>query len=284
MFDRSSHSLFRLFSPYIIHALVSLLQIISLIISHCNLFSHYEHPFRTPHLIKPITTAGIPPLRYVANDSVKLYLLKLMTPQFTEKGHYLVKEGQMADRIIFLVDGGAVVCRVPVLNGLGSSSPRKTQKSPSKSKRSGSDSSSVISRHSRLMRGSFEGRTDDMDPRPTRLEAIHEGGANVSTRSDYGGIEGNNIHPFIDRAHPLVDRVMRNLCQYARTICFNTCTITLSILEILFFHKTITSSHNHHLNITIRSQWSVWKEQAVDRNKTMVPPPQAHTIPSPAKA
>ena len=172
-----------------------------------------------------MSTTGIPPLRYVANDSVKLYLLKLMIPQFTEKGHYLVKEGQMADRIIFLVDGGAVVCRVPVVNVLGTSSPRKTQKSPSKSKRGGSDassSSSVISRHSRLMRGSFEGRTDDMDPRPTRLEAIHEGGANVSNRSDYGNIEGN-------KTHSLVDRAMRNLCQYARTIFFNTCALTLSI-------------------------------------------------------
>ena len=117
-----------------------------------------------------------------------------MTPQFTEKGHYLIKEGQMPDRIVFLVDGGALVCRVPVVDALDASNLRKTPKSPSKSKRGKDDasSSSAISRKTRLMRGSFEGRSDyDVAPsRPSRLAAIHEGGASTSNRSDYSGIEG----------------------------------------------------------------------------------------------
>ena len=109
------------------------------------------------------STAGIPPLRYVANDSVKMYLLKLMVPQFTEKGHYLVKQGDPPDRIIFLVDGGAVVCRVPLANAAVPPSPRKNQRSPGKGKiknrrGGGASSSSSASRRDRFNRNSFDGR------------------------------------------------------------------------------------------------------------------------------
>ena len=91
---------------------------------------------------------------------MKLYLLKLMVPQFTEKGHYLVKQGDLPDRIIFLVDGGAVVCRVPLANTAVPPSPRKNQRSPGKGKsknRRGGDASSS-SRRDRFNRNSFDGR------------------------------------------------------------------------------------------------------------------------------
>ena len=137
-----------------------------------------------------VVISAIPPLRYVANDSVKLYLLKLMKPQFTDKGHYLVKEGQVPDRIVFLVDGGAVICRVPTSNK--SSSPRKSRmkrlslnSSPSKNK---SNQRNVTA--TTTTGGSAASRNNR-----SRLESIHEGGgggASTSNRSDYDGIEGNN--------------------------------------------------------------------------------------------
>ena len=145
-----------------------------------------------------VVISAIPPLRYVANDSVKLYLLKLMKPQFTDKGHYLVKEGQVPDRIVFLVDGGAVICRVPLdtlPTSNKSSSPRKSRmkrlslnSSPSKNKRNQRNVTATTT--TKTTGGSAASRNNR-----SRLESIHEGGgggASTSNRSDYDGIEGNN--------------------------------------------------------------------------------------------
>ena len=119
--------------------------------------TYYNHSLKTTQLTQynAIPTLGIPPLRYVANDSVKLYLLKLMIPQFTEKGHYLVKEGQMADRIIFLVDGGAVVCRAPLATTVLQPSPHRAPRSPTKAKKR--DSKGLDARKRRMLRNSFNG-------------------------------------------------------------------------------------------------------------------------------
>ena len=124
-----------------------------LIASSHSFDSHTRIQSLTQH--NTIPTLGIPPLRYVANDSVKLYLLKLMIPQFTEKGHYLVKEGQMADRIIFLVDGGAVVCRAPLATTVLQPSPHRAPRSPTKAKKR--DSKGLDARKRRMLRNSFNG-------------------------------------------------------------------------------------------------------------------------------
>jgi hypothetical protein len=55
--------------------------------------------------------ARIPPLAHVVNDSVRLFLLQMMSARFVDKDRYIVQEGSKPDRLVFLVDGAAVVCR-----------------------------------------------------------------------------------------------------------------------------------------------------------------------------
>ena len=59
----------------------------------------------------------IPIFKYISNQSVSLYLFKMMSPSYYEDGHYIIKEGNEAEDVIFLVNGHArafKICKEPV--------------------------------------------------------------------------------------------------------------------------------------------------------------------------
>ena len=59
----------------------------------------------------------IPIFKYIINQSVSLYLFRLMNPSYYEDGHYIIKEGNEADDIVFLIKGHArafKICKEPV--------------------------------------------------------------------------------------------------------------------------------------------------------------------------
>ena len=54
----------------------------------------------------------IPFFRYIHNDSVKMYLLNVLTPRFAEKGIRIVTQLDIASEIVFLTSGKALICRM----------------------------------------------------------------------------------------------------------------------------------------------------------------------------
>ena len=55
------------------------------------------------------TFQSIPLFRYIENQSVMLYIWKLMDPSYYDKGNYIIKEGDFSLGISFLVFGSAEV-------------------------------------------------------------------------------------------------------------------------------------------------------------------------------
>ena len=65
------------------------------------LLAEYQHVF-----------AQVPFLKYVRNDSMRVHLLRRMHAHVCHKGRQIIKEGDVANEITFMVSGRASVCKI----------------------------------------------------------------------------------------------------------------------------------------------------------------------------
>ena len=54
----------------------------------------------------------MPLFRFIANESVQMHLLKMMTKHVASAGRHIVKEGDNCDELVFMVKGTAIVSRM----------------------------------------------------------------------------------------------------------------------------------------------------------------------------
>ena len=76
-----------------------------------NIFKRLPFHIRTSMKVfaNKSTFNGIPFFKYIHSDSVKIYLLNILSPRFVETGTTLVKEGDQATEIIFLTGGKGII-------------------------------------------------------------------------------------------------------------------------------------------------------------------------------